>query len=119
VPDVPGDALTSPEYQVWRIKNGLIPGYVAVLVNTGFFINLIQFHRVGAVKQRLYVQNLLEMRVPDISVEDQNRVAIMREAALQKVREAEVSVAIVKRELEEIIRGTRPVPVKGRPQEIS
>ena len=118
VPDVTDDALTSPEYQVWRIKEGLIPGYVAVLVNTPFFVNLIQFHRVGAVKQRLYVQNLLEIRVPDISVEDQNRVAKMREGALRKIEELKASVGVVEREIEEMIRGTCPVSLIVGPQEI-
>ena len=28
VPDVPPDAITSPEYQVWRIKHGLLPEFV-------------------------------------------------------------------------------------------
>ncbi len=33
VPEVPADAITSPEYQVWRLKTGILepmlPGYVA------------------------------------------------------------------------------------------
>ena len=58
VPDVPTDAITSPEYQVWRINSGLLPGFVATLIGTQLFIDLIQIHRVGAVKQRLYVENL-------------------------------------------------------------
>lgn len=115
VPHVPDDALTSPEYQVWRIKRSLIPGYVAVLVSTPFFVNLIQFHRVGAVKQRLYVENLLEIRVPIIAPEDQRRVAEMREAALQRIAEVETKAANVRREIQGMILGTRPVPeVNGR-----
>ncbi|OGG56846.1 MAG: hypothetical protein A3F84_10650 [Candidatus Handelsmanbacteria bacterium RIFCSPLOWO2_12_FULL_64_10] len=107
--DVSDDALTSPEYQVWRIKQGLLPGYVAVLVGTPFFINLIQFHRVGAVKQRLYVENLLEIRVPVIPTEDQRQVAIQREVALKRIAEIEARAAEVEREVEEMILGVRPV----------
>ncbi len=107
VPDVPEDALTSPEYQVWRIKQGMVPGYVDVLINTPFFISLIQFHRVGAVKQRLYVENLLEIRVPDVSEDDQLRVAAARETALQQVTEARVKAETTKAEVEALILGTR------------
>ena len=42
VPDVPEDAITSPEYQVWRIRpdatESLLPGYVACLIQTPFFL---------------------------------------------------------------------------------
>ena len=107
VPEVPEDALTSPEYQVWRIKHGLLPSYVAVLINTEFFINLIQFHRVGAVKQRLYVDNLLEIRVPDFSIEEQTRIAREREAVLQQIRQTEGEVRAAKVEVEELILGTK------------
>lgn len=107
VPDVPEDALTSPEYQVWRIKQGMVPGYVAVLINTPFFISLIQFHRVGAVKQRLYVENLLEIRVPVVSEDEQLRVASAREAALQQVTDARVKADATKAEVEALILGTR------------
>jgi hypothetical protein len=107
VPDVPEDALTSPEYQVWHIKQGMIPGYVAVLINTPFFISLIQFHRVGAVKQRLYVENLLEIRVPVVSKDEQLRVAAAREAALQQVATAEVKAEATRAEVEALILGTR------------
>ena len=82
---MPEDALTSPEYQVWRIKQGLLPGYVAVLINTPFFISLIQFHRVGAVKQRLYVENLLEIPIPVLPDEEQQAIAGAREVALRRV----------------------------------
>lgn len=111
VPDVPYDALTSPEYQVWRLRKGLVPGYVAVLINTPFFVNLVQFHRVGAVKQRLYVENLLEICVPRIAMEDQLHVANVREAALRRIAEVGARVATVQREVEEMMLGTRPVPV--------
>ena len=55
VPEVPEDAITSPEYQVWRLKKGLseplLPEYLAILIQTPFFLELVQFNRVGAVKQ--------------------------------------------------------------------
>jgi len=110
VPDVPDDAITSPEYQVWKIRQGLIPGYVAVLISTPFFVNLIQFHRVGAVKQRLYVENLLEICVPVLPIEEQGKIAQARETALRHIARVEEKVAGVKREVEEMILGIRPVP---------
>jgi len=107
VPDVPEDALTSPEYQVWRIKHGLIPGYVDVLINTPFFIELIQFHRVGAVKQRLYVSNLMEIPIPTFPLEEQQRVADARAAALNRIALAEQDATEVATEVEALILGTR------------
>ena len=112
VPDVPDDALTSPEYQVWRIKQGLIPGYVAVLINTPFFISLIQFHRVGAVKQRLYVDNLLEIPIPVLPEEEQLQIATARETALRAVSEAEQARKVVEAEVEAMILGTMPIPTQ-------
>ena len=111
VPAVPEDALTSPEYQVWKIKDdeekNLLAGYVAVLINTPFFIQLIQFHRVGAVKQRLYVENLLEIRVPPIPVKEQARIASARELALKQVAEAEDKAKSTEEEVEALILGTK------------
>ena len=78
-------------------------------MNSVFFINLIQFHRVGAVKQRLYVENLLEICVPIIPTEDQRRVAIRREAALKRIAEIETRFPEVEREVDEMILGVRPV----------
>jgi hypothetical protein len=107
VPDVPEDAITSPEYQVWRIKWGLIPGYVAVLINSPFFIELIQFHRVGAVKQRLYVDNLLEISIPVISLKEQQQIADARAAALARLAQAQQRVIEVNSEVEALILGTK------------
>ena len=111
VPDVPEDAITSPEYQVWRIKpdkiKEMLPGYVAVLINTPFFIKLIQFHRVGAVKQRLYVDNLLEIHVPVIPPEEQHRIATARETALKLIAEAEQESSRTESEIEALILGVK------------
>lgn len=71
VPDVPDDALTSPEYQVWRICDGLRPEYVSILIQCRFFGDLIECHRVGAVKERLFVENLREIPVPVRTDEEQ------------------------------------------------
>ncbi len=103
--DVMEDAITSPEYQVWRIKQGLTPEYVAALITTPFFISLIQFHRVGAVKQRLYVENLLQIPIPVISDEEQRSVAEVRKIALMRIRLAKDTIEKTKREIEKAIMG--------------
>jgi hypothetical protein len=74
VPDVPAGAITSPEYQVWRIRDGFTPDYVAILIQLPFFIDLIQWHRVGAVKERLFTQNLMEIPVPVAKEETQRGI---------------------------------------------
>ena len=109
VPEVPADAITSPEYQVWRIKSGLIPGYVAVLINTPFFIELIQFHRVGAVKQRLYVENLLEIRIPSVAMPEQERIANARVKALREAMDATKLLREAETEVEAMILGRASV----------
>ncbi|MBZ0292945.1 MAG: restriction endonuclease subunit S [Anaerolineae bacterium] len=107
VPEVPDDAITSPEYQVWRIKDNTLPDYVDTLISTDFFIRLIQFHRVGGVKQRLYVDNLLKIPVPDLSLEEQRNFASSRKTALQNIEKAQFNLNKLKEELELIILGKR------------
>lgn len=81
VPSVPDDAITSPEYQVWRIRRGLLPTYVEILIQTKFFSEQIAFHRVGAVKERLFVQNLLEIPIPVVPLPVQRKIVAEWEAA--------------------------------------
>jgi restriction endonuclease S subunit len=109
VPEVPENAVTSPEYQVWKIKQGLIPGYVAALIGTPFFISLIQFHRVGAVKQRLYVENLLKIRVPVIPEHEQQKIADAREKALAQVAKSREMAKEIETEVEALILGTKKI----------
>jgi hypothetical protein len=109
VPDVPNDAITSPEYQVWRIKSGLLPGFVATLIATQFFIDLIQIHRVGAVKQRLYVDNLLQIPIPVVPDSVQRKIADRRESAIQEIADAKASAESARADVEAMILGTKPV----------
>lgn len=74
VPAVPPDAITSPEYQVWRICGDLTPDFMGVLLSTEFFHNQIEFHRVGAVKQRLFTENLLQIRIPILPIQSQTAI---------------------------------------------
>lgn len=75
VPDVPQNAITSPEYQVWSISDPQwSPDYVEALIKMPFFNYLVQIHRVGAVKERLYTSNLMEMPVPPHGPAFQQRI---------------------------------------------
>jgi hypothetical protein len=103
VPDVPTDAITSPEYQVWRISEGLLPGYVAVLIATPLFVELIQIHRVGAVKQRLFVDNLREMVVPSLSPSRQQEIASRRDEVLGEIQDCRQRLAEATAEVERVI----------------
>lgn len=113
VPDVPEDAITSPEYQVWRMKpdapEQLLPGYVACLIQTPFFLDLVQFNRVGAVKQRMYTENLMQLRVPYIPVPEQQGYADAREKALAKLATAKRRLDDALKEVEAMILGTKKV----------
>ena len=100
VPEVPDDAITSPEYQVWRITSGILPEFVELLIRTAFFIEQVACHRVGAVKERLYVQNLLEIPVPVVSLAAQRKIVAIWEASRKTDTEATERVAQLERDIE-------------------
>lgn len=112
--EVPSDAITSPEYQVWKLRDlgekSLLPAFVATLIQTPWFVKVIQFHRVGAVKQRLYVENLLSMPVPVFPRALQERVTAARERIAEERAAAAKLAADTAREVEEMILGQRPAP---------
>ncbi len=113
VPEVPEDAITSPEYQVWRLKadipEPMLPGYVACLIQTPFFLDLVQFNRVGAVKQRMYTENLMQVRIPYLPVAEQHRYADAREKALAELAAAKKRLDATRQEVEAMILGTKKV----------
>lgn len=99
VPEVEDDAITSPEYQVWRLKDpDWSPDYVEVLLQLPFFLRLVQVHRVGAVKERLYTQNLLQIPVPPHPRDFQQTI-------VDRWREAKKNVAEARAEASEKERG--------------
>lgn len=87
VPRVEPDAITSPEYQVWKIKQGLIPDFVDILIRLPFFLSLIECHRVGAVKERLFVENLREIPIPVLDESQQRDVVMRWRNAQERIRE--------------------------------
>jgi hypothetical protein len=113
VPDVPEDAITSPEYQVWRIKpdahEPLLPGYVACLIQTPFFLELVQFNRVGAVKQRMYIENLMQVRIPYLGLSEQQHYADTREEALTDLAAAKHRLDEARKQVEDMILGIKTV----------
>jgi hypothetical protein len=113
VPDVPEDAITSPEYQVWRIKpdasKPLLPGYVACLIQTPFFLDLVQFNRVGAVKQRMYTENLMQVRIPYLPLSEQRHYADAREKGLTELATAKRRLDKAREAVESMILGVKKV----------
>lgn len=109
VPEVPEDAITSPEYQVWRVRQGLDKGFLDVLIGTSFFQQLINCHRVGAVKQRLYSNNLFEIRIPVFSDEFQQDIALSRSRILEQIAAARAELDARLSRIEEVITGIVPL----------
>jgi restriction endonuclease S subunit len=109
VPEVPYDAITSPEYQVWRLHSGFLPEFMALMIRTEYFLSLVDFNRVGGVKQRMYYANLAEIRLPRIDLEIQKEYADRRMAILSTISKANESVKKRRAEIEEMILGLRPV----------
>ncbi|WP_027600718.1 MULTISPECIES: restriction endonuclease subunit S [Pseudomonas] len=111
VPEVPVDAITSPEYQVWRLKGGFLPAFMALMLRTNYFLALVAFNRVGGVKQRMYYANLAEIRLPEIPTEVQKSFADRRQQILANISAANEKLAQRKKDIEKMILGTRPVEV--------
>ncbi len=109
VPEVPGDAITSPEYQVWRLKSGFIPDFMAPMIRTDYFLRLVAFNRVGGVKQRMYYANLAEIRLPIIPDDIQKHYASQRRKVLGDIALAKEQLMQRKNEIEQMILGALPV----------
>lgn len=88
VPEVPDDAITSPEYQVWRLRDGITPDFMEVLLRMDFFRKQVEFQRVGAVKERLFTQNLLQIRIPVLGVYSQEVIVAHWRAAQEAIAAA-------------------------------
>lgn len=94
VPEIEPDAVTSPEYQIWRIKDPeWLPDYVEALIKMPFFNLMVHVHRVGAVKERLYARNLLEIAVPPRTKLFQIALVKKWKTLLHRVAQAEARIA--------------------------
>jgi type I restriction enzyme S subunit len=93
VGDVPEDALTSPEYQVWSVDDPTwSPDYVEILLKMPFFNLMVHVHRVGAVKERLYTRNLMEIPVPNRDPAFQAEVVDRWQQAAKRIAAYEATV---------------------------
>lgn len=109
VPEVPTDAITSPEYQVWRLKGVFLPDFMALMLRTDYFLALVDFNRVGGVKQRMYYANLAEIRLPEIARRVQEDYASRRKKILENITVANRKLVGRKMEIERMILGLHPV----------
>lgn len=108
VPKVPANAITSPEYQVWRLTGRLLPEFMALMLRTDYFLTLVDFNRVGGVKQRMYYANLAEIRLPKIPDTLQNDFAERQRDILRNITATNEMLFHRKLEIEKMILGTRP-----------
>ena len=107
VGEVPDDAITSPEYQVWRLKGVFLPEFMALVLRTNYFLTLVAINRVGGVKQRMYYSNLAEIRLPKIPLSVQRDFARRRSGILGDINVAKEILLERKAEVEEMIVGAR------------
>lgn len=98
VPKVSAEAITSPEYQIWRPKEGVSTDFIEILVSSKMFLGLIDIHRVGAVKQRLFLSNLMEIPIPELTPEQQEKVVTEVQAARRALNAARVALDTAERE---------------------
>lgn len=109
VPEVPDDSLASPEYQVWRLKDGLLPDFMAILLRTDYFLALVAFNRVGGVKQRMYYSNLADILLPKVPKNVQQGFAQRRLDILEDFVSANEMLDKRKSEIEQMLLGTLPL----------
>jgi len=88
----------------------MIPGFVAILIQTPFFIDLVQFNRVGSIKQSMYAENLCQVRVPYLPESEQRRYAEARDKTLIEIEKAKMRFAATRQD----ILGVKPVPADLR-----
>lgn len=109
VSTVPEDAITSPEYQVWRLTGGFLPEFMALLIRTDYFLSLVDFNRVGGVKQRMYYSNLAEIRLPMVPMREQQAIADRYAALLEDIENARAELESKKQDIEQMILGTMKI----------
>jgi restriction endonuclease S subunit len=109
VPEVPVDAITSPEYQVWRLKGGFLPAFVSLIIRTDYFLSLVAFNRMGGVKQRMYYANLADIRLPMVLLEEQQRIADEYTAIQAELLLAKADLELRKGDIEKMILGTMKI----------
>ncbi len=108
VPEVPADAITSPEYQVWQLNGRVLPEFMALMLRTDYFLTLVDFNRVGGVKQRMYYANLAEIRLPEIPRTLQNDFSERQREIFSNINATNEMLIHRKLEIEKMILGTRP-----------
>ncbi len=109
VPQVLEDAITSPEYQVWRLTGAYVPHFLAILLKTEYFLSLVDFNRVGGVKQRMYYGNLAEIRLPEVAVHMQEDIVAQYSIINKNIVIANKKLALQKEMIEHMILGIYPV----------
>lgn len=109
VSEVPEDAVTSPEYQVWRLTDKFLPEFMELILKTEYFLSLVAFNRVGGVKQRMYYANLAEIRLPLIPRNIQMKFAEKNIRTQRNISIANDLLRRRKKKIEQMILGTRPV----------
>ncbi len=117
--DVPEDAITSPEYQIWRITGGLLPAYVEILIKMPFFLDLVDCHRVGGVKERLFTANLMDIPIPVLSPREQEAVVAYWREANDRAKRIREDIRAIEEDAErEILRalGATLPPFVPRPR---
>ncbi|MFL9828994.1 restriction endonuclease subunit S, partial [Rhodoplanes sp. SY1] len=78
VPKALDGCLASPDYVVFRCKKGN-PNFLIHLLRTPFYRMYIDVVSTGSIRDRLYLRELMEMRVPNVSRSEQATISeIMR-----------------------------------------
>ena len=83
-----------------------LAGIHVALIATSFFLELVRYHRVGAVKQRLYTENLFAIPLPEFSRNFQDSVVRLRNGALKTLATLKDKLDGIERDIGHVIAGT-------------
>lgn len=97
------DALTSPEYQVWKIDRDVLPDFMELLLKLDFFREQIEFNRVGSVKERLFVDNLCDIVVPVPGLDAQRAVVTRFRAMESEATRLIVEAAAIRQSIDAVL----------------
>jgi len=87
------NALTSPEYVVWRARRPSDGNFLDLLRRTKYFQSLVPYFRVGAVKRRLSFEQLALIPVPALPPERRVELGARFEELRQKLVYSRVALA--------------------------
>ena len=82
-------AITSSSYVIWKLTGGIHRDFMALVLETEYFLKLVTFNRVGSVRQNLTYECLAEIRLPIIPEDTQMNYGKRRQKCFNLIHAAD------------------------------